>query len=383
MQSQQQPSTPRSRFRGFRFPPGALRANTLYLFVIALVAVGSVLRLTGGIFVPFVIALLLSFVFAPVVSWLTAHRVPRFIAILLVMAVFIAFGFLLVLIVYTSFQSLAREFPRYQARFFTFLEQIAQRFDLPADFLDQFQIPRTVGNAILSVSENFLNFGSSLMVVLIFLLFLLIEKPYVRGKLVAALNRTTHRRLSRVLKDINRQIGRYVAVKLFVSSLTAIVVYVSFTIIGVDFPFIWGVLTFLFNFVPSIGSIAISFISLAFLIAQYVPNWPPIIAGFAAMAGAQLVIGNIIDPKMLGDRLNLSPVVILFSLLIWGWLWGVAGLFLAVPLTVAIKIVLEHIPGLEPVGILMGTGNFALQDRSAASGQMPDDETEEVQRERS
>lgn len=354
--------------RGFRFPPGQLRANTLYLFVIAVVAVGSVLRLTGSIFVPFVIALLLSFVFAPVVAWLNAHRVPRVLAIAVVMVVFIAFGFLLGLIVYTSFQSLVREFPRYQARFFSLLQQVVQRFDLPSDVLDRVQISRTVGNALLSVSGDFLDFGSRLMVVLIFLLFLLIEKPYVRGKLTAAFNQATHQRLSRVLRDINRQIGHYVAVKLFVSSLTAIVVYLSFAIIGVDFAFIWGVLTFLFNFVPSIGSIAISVISLVFLIAQYVPNWPPIIAGFTAMAGAQLVIGNIIDPKMLGDRLNLSPVVILFSLLIWGWLWSVAGLFLAVPLTVAIKIVLEHIPGLQPIGILMGTGNFTPSDRTTEEG---------------
>lgn len=339
-------------------PAGVLRANTVYLFVIAFVAAGAVLRLTGGIFVPFVIALLLSFVFAPIVSFLVNRRVPRFVAIAIVLLIFLAFGFLIVLIVYSSFQSLLREFPKYQDRMTELIRELILRFDLPSDIYGQLQISRTIGNALLSVSGNFMSFASGFIVVLIFLLFLLMEKPYVRRKIQLALKDETTRTLSRVLVHINSQIGRYVAVKLFVSLLTALVVYVSFSMIGVDFPFIWSVLTFLFNFIPSIGSIAITIIAVVFAMVQFLPDWNPVLVTFACIGGAEFVIGNVIDPKMLGDRLNLSPVVILLSLLGWGFLWGVAGLFLAVPLTVAMKIVFENTPGLEPFGILMGTGNY-------------------------
>lgn len=358
-------SNPRPAVRQLRLPTGVTRATTVYLFIIALVAVGAVLRLTGSIFVPFVIAVLLSFVFSPVVTFLVKRHVPRFVAISFVLVLFLAFGFLIALIIYSSFQSLLREFPTYQARFSQLLQDLIARFDLPADIASQLEITRTVGNTLLSFSGNFMSFASGFMVVLIFLLFLLMEKPYTRSKLALAVRDETTRRLSRVLLHITSQIGRYVAVKLFVSSLTAVVVYIAFSIIGVDFPFVWGVLTFLFNFIPSIGSVAITFISGVFALVQFLPEWNPAIAAFASMATAQFIIGNVIDPKMLGDRLNLSPVILLLTLLLWGWLWGTAGLFLAVPLTVAIKIVFENVPGLEAFGILMGTGNFKTKRRQA------------------
>ncbi|MEX2442071.1 MAG: AI-2E family transporter [Alkalispirochaeta sp.] len=350
--------SPKRSVRQLRIPTGVARANTVYLFIIALVSVGTVLRLTGSIFIPFVIAVLLSFVFAPIVSFLVKRHVPRFIAITFVLLIFLAFGFLIALIIYSSFQSLLREFPTYQARFSQLLRDVIVRFDLPPDITSQLEVTRTIGSTLLSFSGNFMSFASGFMVVMIFLLFLLMEKPYTRRKLSMAVRDETTRRLSRVLLHITSQIGRYVAVKLLVSTLTAIVVYVLFRIIGVDFPFVWSVLTFLFNFIPSIGSVAITFISGIFAMVQFLPEWNPIIVAFSGMALTQFVIGNVLDPKLIGDRLNLSPVIILLSLLLWGWLWGTAGLFLAVPLTVAIKIVFENVPGMEAFGILMGTGNF-------------------------
>lgn len=339
-------------------PQGVLRANTVYLFIIALVAIGTVLRLTGEIFIPFVIAVLLSFVFSPMVTFMVRRKVPRFVAISVVLLIFLAFGYLIVQIVYTSAQSLLREFPKYQERFAQLLEETIVRFDLPQTIVSDLEITRTVGNMVFSFSGTLMSFLSGFMLVFIFLLFLLLEKPYVRRKMTLAVRDETTRRFNRVLIHINSQIGRYIAVKIFVSGLTASIVYVAFKVIGVDFPFIWAVLTFLFNFIPSIGSIAITFISGTFALVQFLPEWNPVIATFVSMATTQFLIGNLLDPKLLGDRLNLSPVVILLSLLLWGWLWGTAGLFLAVPLTVAIKIVFENIPGLEAFGILMGTGNF-------------------------
>ena len=349
---------PRRAIRALRMPQGVLRANTVYLFVIALVAVGTVLRLTGEIFIPFVIAILLSFVFSPVVTFLVRRRIPRTLGISVVLLIFLSFGYLIVQIVYTSAQSLLREFPKYQTRLLQLLREMIVYFDLPETFIQDLEITRTLGNLAVSLSGNLMSFLSGFMLVFVFLLFLLMEKPYVRRKMNLAVRDETTRRFNVVLIHINGQIGRYIAVKLFVSSLTATIVYVAFRLIGVDFPFIWAVLTFLFNFIPSIGSIAITFITGVFALVQFLPDWNPVIATFASMGLTQFLIGNLLDPKLLGDRLNLSPVVILLSLLLWGWLWGTAGLFLAVPLTVAIKIVCENVPGLEPIGILMGTGNF-------------------------
>ena len=348
-----------------RIPTAVLRLNTVYLGIIALVAVGTVLRLTAGLLIPFVIAVLLSFIFLPVVNFLTKLRIPRILAITVVLLIFLAFGFLIVLIVYQSFQSLLSEYPLYQRKFLALIEELIERFELPPDLIQQMQITRTLGNAIVNVSSNFMSFASGFMVVLVYLLFLLMEQPYVRGRIRDALKDRATLRLSAIFLHINNQIARYIAVKLFVSALTAIVVFGAFTIIGFDFHLILDILTFLFNFIPSIGSIAISLLSTLFAVVQFAPDWGPVLATGISMTVTQFLIGNILDPKMLGDRLNLSPVIILFSLLLWGWLWGTAGLFLAVPMTVAGKIIFENIPGFEPIGILMGTGNFrALQTKN-------------------
>src|SRR6056297_2695558 len=132
--------SPKRSFRQLRIPTGVARANTVYLFIIALVAVGTVLRLTRSIFIPFVIAVLLSFVFAPVVSFMVNRHVPRLIAITVVLLMFLAFGFLIALIIYSSFQSLLREFPTYQARFSQLLQDVIERFDLPPDITSQLEI---------------------------------------------------------------------------------------------------------------------------------------------------------------------------------------------------------------------------------------------------
>lgn len=337
--------------------------NSILLLIIAVVAVGAVLRLMGGIFVPLVIALLLSFVFSPAVSVMVRFKVPRFLAITVVLVLFLAAGFLLGLIVYSSVESLVREFPRYQERITLLLQEAMADLDLPAGIAEEINVAGRLSSALFRVSSDFMSFASSFTVVLIFLLFLLMEKPYLRRKVTNALKDHTTRKIAIIFAHINSQIGRYIAVKLFVSLLTAVVVYISFNLIGVDFPFIWAVLTFLFNFIPSIGSVAITVLSTAFAFLQFLPDWSLIFATVLSMGTAQFLIGNVLDPKLLGDRLNLSPVIILFSLLAWGWLWGVAGLFLAVPLTVALKIVFENIPGLEPIGILMGTGNYRPRRR--------------------
>ncbi|MFP3960300.1 MAG: AI-2E family transporter [Spirochaetaceae bacterium] len=333
------------------------RAQTTFLFILTVLAVAGVLHVAGEVFVPLVIAVLLSFVFSPIVRFLTKYRVPRIISILFVLFIFLAFSFLVGLVLYSSVQSLLRQFPSYQERLTTLLYDLIVYFDLPEDIMGELQINRRIGQLLVSISGNFMSFVRGLVLVIIFLLFVLLEQPYLHRKLTVALQDRATKKITIMLAHINAQIGRYLAVKILVSFLTAAIVFVAFSIIGVDFPFIWGVLTFLFNFIPSIGSIAITVLSGAFVVVQFVPEVNPIVAAILSMVVPQVIIGNVLDPQLVGERLNLSPVVILLSLLVWGWIWGVIGMFLAVPITGAIRITLENVPGVRPIGILMGTGS--------------------------
>jgi predicted PurR-regulated permease PerM len=124
----------------------------------------------------------------------------------------------------------------------------------------------------------------------------------------------------------------------------------------VDFAVTWGALAFFLNFIPTVGSIAASLPPILLALVQFYPSiWPGVFTLLSILT-IQLGMGNGIAPKVLGDQLNLSPVVILLSLLFWGWLWGVVGALLSVPITAALKIVCENIESLQPISVMMGSG---------------------------
>lgn len=332
------------------------RLTNAFLFVLAIVAVATVLRVASTVFLPLAVAILLSFVFSPVVGFLKRLKVPRVIGIVVVILFLLALGFLVGLVLYSSSQSLLRQFPVYQERFTTLVSQLIDRFDLPEDILNQLEIGAAIRGVALEISGNLVSFLSGFTLVVIFLLFVLLEEPYLRGKLMDAVQGRATRKVTIMIAHINQQVSRYLVVKFMISGLTAGAIFLEYTLIGVDFPFIWMVLTFLFNFIPSIGSIAITIIASVFALVQFLPDWNFVILAAGAMAVTQLLIGNIMDPQLLGERLNLSPVVILLSLLLWGYIWGIMGMFIAVPITGAIKIAFENIPATRPLGVLMGTG---------------------------
>jgi predicted PurR-regulated permease PerM len=330
------------------------RVTSALLLILTIIAVGGVLKLTAGIVQPLAIALLLSFVLNPLVERLHRIKVPRLVGIFAVIMLLLAFGSLVAFILYTSVQSVVRQLPRYIDRLLELARQLIELLELPPELLTELNVTRQLGSYLVSFSGGFLSVLGSLTMVLVFLLFLLLEKPYLRPKVMEALQGPRTETIWRIVGHTNAQIGRYLSVKLIVSLATGLLVWASFSIIGVDFAFIWGVLSFLFNFIPSIGSILVGVTSIAFAFVQFFPEPNPIVAAAISMLTIQLVLGNVIDPKLQGDQLKISPVVILFSLLFWGWLWGIVGLFLAVPLTVALKIAFENIPGFEFLGVLMG-----------------------------
>jgi predicted PurR-regulated permease PerM len=124
----------------------------------------------------------------------------------------------------------------------------------------------------------------------------------------------------------------------------------------VDFPVTWGALAFFLNFIPTVGSIVASIPPILLALVQFYPSiWPGVVT-LIAVVTIQLGMGNALAPKIMGDQLNLSPVVVLLSLLFWGWLWGVVGALISIPIAAAIKIVCENIETLHPISVMMGSG---------------------------
>lgn len=344
------------------------RTQTFLLLVVVVVIVGVVLHALQSVFLPVVLATLLTFLLSPVVQLFERTRIPTAIGTLIIIILLLGVGFLVGLVLYSSLQSLLRHFPRYQERFVELFQMALERLSLPEDFLSQFELTRQLGSTILTASGGFLRFFSNFVLVMIFVLFILLERPFFHRKLKRALETHSASQVVRIMDHLNQQIARYLSIKVLMSLATAVVVFGFFALLGVDFPFIWGVLVFLFNFIPNIGSIVISGAGIIFSIIQFFPDWTMVVLASLAILVPQLVIGSILDPRALGNTLNLTPVVILASLLLWNWIWGVAGMFIAVPLTVVIKVVLDEIPQLAFLGRLMERGRSYDSSRESRAG---------------
>ena len=337
------------------------RTSVIILAAIAIGLFSVALDYAQPVFMPLVIAVLVSWILAPAVMFLNRFGVPKAVAIVLLILIILGVFFLVGLFFYNSIQSFMRSFPEYQARLQEILDSISEalnvRFGVSPALLDDIDWTNMVRGYLLSLSGGFLDFVTSLFIVTIFLIFLLLELPYLKTKLESAFESRTSETIGLIIEHINQQIGRYLTLKLLISAATGFFIWLSLRIIGMEFPVIWGFAGFVLNFIPNIGSTVHFFITSLMGAIQFLPDHlGKAVAVAVAMLTIQTIIGNILDPRLQGHRLDISPFLILFSLIFWGWLWGAVGMLLATPITVSIRIICDNVPSLKPISLLMGKG---------------------------
>lgn len=339
------------------------RASLFFLGILTLIAVGATLKITAQVFLPFIIAVLLTFVLEPLVTFLVKLKIPRPIAAIAIVLLVGVGVYVLGLILFNSLKTIVSLYPKYEARFTEIYETIAIAFDLSYDehetlfnnLWNELNIRTKIQAFAFRFSESFISFLRDVMMVVLFIVFLLLEIGHFRKRAEIAFEKVLHGGISSMIESVVIQITRYLSIKFFLSLATGAAVGIALRLIGLDFPLVWAVIVFILNFIPTLGSIAAGIGVILFSIVQFYPEPGPILATIIIMLSANFVIGNILEPKIQGDHLGLSPFVILVSLLGWGWLWGFAGLILAVPMTVIVKIICEQTPGLEPVSIMLGS----------------------------
>lgn len=330
---------------------------TGFLAFLSLIAAIAVLKLTADVCIPLVIAILLTFIFSPFVVFLSKRRIPKIMGIVIVVAISAAGLYLVGLFFYASVLSFTGSFSHYQQKLVDVYASVLQYFHISSNVVEQFDWFGNLSSVLLQMTGTVMDSLKIAGIVFLFLIFMLLEVPYFNKKIYLAFNAPTRRRFITVINDITRQIGRYLTVKFIVSLSTGFLVWLSLFIIGMDFAIIWGVLAFLLNFIPNIGSFFVIIITCLMGIIQFYPHdIVRMVLVIFFMNGIQFTIGNVLEPRMHGRRLDISPFLILFSLLFWGWIWGFVGMFLAVPLMAAVKICCQNIEALRPVSILMGTG---------------------------
>jgi predicted PurR-regulated permease PerM len=212
-----------------------------------------------------------------------------------------------------------------------------------------------------SIASSFAGILANGGLILIYLGFLFLEQGHFSNKISALMSNPdredeAHRIITRIRDDIQR----YISIKMFTSSLTGILSFTFLFAVGADFAAVWGLLIFLLNFIPTVGSIVATTFPALIALAQSdgYTLFGLVLLGIGAL---QICIGNILEPRLMGSSFNLSPVVILLNLALWNAIWGIPGMFLCVPFLIIVAIVLSHFPQTRRVAIMLSSdGNLRV-----------------------
>lgn len=344
------------------------------LSVLVVFVVAAVFKSAYNVVIPLMIAWLLSYVCGPAVNYLVHRRVPLalsvFAVLVLVLFVFYFCGIFLV----SRVREVLAEWDAngYTDKLYTIYKDVLYKLHVDEKYVASLNWNDKLATAITTLSTSaaqwMFTFLGRLLLVLIFLVFMLLGKPYFKYKVEHAFKVERGRVFTEITDSISRQIGQYLVVKLVISSVTAFLVWGVLTILKVDFALTWGALAFFLNFIPTLGSIIASVPPIIMAVILYYPSpWVPFWAAFLLLL-IQMIMGNIIEPKVMGDHLNLSPVVILLSLALFGWMWGIVGALLSVPIAAAIKIFCENIGPLKPISVMMGSGKQLMKSKFLEEG---------------
>ncbi len=330
-------------------------ASRIVITVASVTVVIAGMRAANSILVPFLMAIFVAIISTPPLFWLQRKGLPMMGALLIVITAIAGIGFATAIAVGTSVDEFTRILPSYEAQLrlkLGGLSSWAQSLGLSIS-TEEFSKYLDPGAAVKLVTRLVNGVGNILtdtFLVSLAVIFILIETSTFPAKLRAILNNPEESIAH--LDTFIANVKQYLVIKTIMSLITGAFVAICLWIIGVDFPILWGWLAFFLNFVPYVGSIiaAVPAVLLALLeLGGGAVAWT---AG--AYIAANVVVGNIIEPRYLGKGLGLSTIVVFVSLLFWGWVLGPVGMFLSVPLTMLVKIAVESDPKTKWIGILLG-----------------------------
>jgi predicted PurR-regulated permease PerM len=337
--------------------PEELRNVALAIIALGVVVAGLVLG--RSLLIPLAVAILLWNLLEAMIQGFARLQVgsyilPRWVATILGIAT-VGVGFYLVLsVLLGQVDAIAAAWPRYVSRFETIVSDLTQwlgpeRAAKLKDAVAAIDVSGRVPRLIASTQSIVVSF----LLVVAYIGFLFAERAHLRGKLVGMLpDARRAQKTSALFATISQSVQRYLWIKTVVSVATAVLCYAVLRWLGVDFAETWALLIFVLNYIPNIGSIvAVAFPALLALV-QFETLGPFIIL-VISLTAIQLAIGSVLEPMLMGNTLNMSPLAIILGLAFWGTIWGIVGMFLSVPIMVVVMIVCAHVPSWRWVAILL------------------------------
>jgi AI-2 transport protein TqsA len=322
----------------------------------AFVIVVSGLKMAGPLLVPFLLAVFIAMIVSPLLAWLKRYHLPNVVAIFVVIALVFSVGLILAAVIGSSVDNFRQDIPTYSAKLTAMSTSIQQWLSQRGIAIDSEQWsssfnPGAVMGVVGNTLASFGNVMTNAVMILLTVIFILAENVSFGEKLRSATGSNNSQEWLRTFSD---SVHSYLAIKAAISLLTGLVIFVWLTILGVDYAVLWGLIAFLLNFIPTVGSFiaAVPAVLLA-LVQLGVFEAGLTLAGFVVV---NLIMGNVLEPRWMGRGLNLSPLVVFVSLVLWGWVLGPVGMLLSIPLTIMLKIALENQDETRWIGIMLGAG---------------------------
>lgn len=329
----------------------------IFVAAAAIVIILAGIKMAAEIVVPFLLSLFIAIICSPIIRFMTERKVPLWLAISLLFVLCVTIFFFLAGLISSTIQEFTLSIPQYKillSERLNTLMQFTQRWGIPLVFSRE-QIlelldPSIIMNFVSKLLLSFSGVVTNIFVLLLVVVFMLFEAPTAKHKLALAFGgkAETENHLDRILQGVISYLG----VKTTVSLTTGVAVWILLESFNVQYAVLWATLSFLLNYIPNIGSIIAG---LPIVVQAFLLNGFPV--GFGVMIGIiaiNMLVGNVIEPRMMGKRLGLSTLIVFLSLLFWGWLLGTVGMLLSVPLTMALKIALESSPNTIRYAGLLG-----------------------------
>jgi len=327
-----------------------------YLLALAsIVVIIAGMKAAKDILVPFLLSGFIAVICGPLLLWLKRRGLNDTIAIIVVMTSVSIIGLLVATLLGNSVNDFAHNLQFYQGKFDNLVAALADLLGKVGITIEKKALAEYVdpGAAMRLVSEVFSGFGNALsnaFIIILTVIFILFESSSFREKMEGAFEKSDFSMagFDKFIKSINK----YMAIKTWISLATGIFVAVWLAILKVDYPLLWGLLAFLLNYVPNIGSIIAAIPAVLLALIQFGIFKASLVAGGFALVN--IVIGSILEPRFLGKGLGLSTLVVFISLAFWGWVLGPVGMFLSVPLTMTVKIALSSSDETSWISTMMG-----------------------------
>jgi len=320
----------------------------------AFVVIIAGIQAAASLLVPFLLAAFIAILCLPPLNWLTAKRIPATAAVLIIALIIIVAGLLIGAFVGSSVADFSRNLPAYQDRLQALTgDTMHWLAGWGISISSQSLLDALNPSAAMGMAGKLLsglgNAVTNTFLIVLTVIFLLIEATALPHKWNAIGTRAPS---MQGFEQFVRSVSTYFSIKGWVSLATGIFITIWLTVIGVDYPLLWGLVAFLFNFVPNIGSIIAAVPAILLALVQ-LGGGEALLAGLGYII-ANVVMGNIIEPKFMGKGVGLSTLVVFLSLIFWGWVLGPVGMLLSVPLTMIVKLALEANEQTQWLAILLG-----------------------------